>query len=127
MYNKCIFIGNLTRDPEQRYTPQGTSVSSFSVAVNRKFKVGDEIKEDVLFISCVVFGKRADVCGQYLHKGSQILVEGVLTEDKWETDDGQKKSRMKLIVSDFKFLSKKQDRPEGEGSTPEEQSELEPF
>ena len=64
MFNKIILIGNLTRDPELRYTPQGTSVCNFGIAVNRRYKQGDETKEEVTFINVVVFGKQDDTCGQ---------------------------------------------------------------
>ncbi|MBI4679635.1 MAG: single-stranded DNA-binding protein, partial [Nitrospirae bacterium] len=72
MFNKIILIGKLTRDPEIRYTPQGTSVCNFGIAVNRRYKQGDALKEEVTFINVVVFGKQADTCGQYLNKGSSV-------------------------------------------------------
>jgi len=93
VFNKIILIGNLTRDPEMRYTPQGTSVCNFGIAVNRKYKQAEEMKEEVTFINVVVFGKQADTCGQYLNKGSSVLVEGRLQERRWETDEGQKRKQ----------------------------------
>jgi single-strand DNA-binding protein len=78
MYNKVILIGNLTKDPEVRYTPQGTPVASFRLAVNQKYKSGDEMKQDTLFIDVVVWGKQGETCGQYLNRGSSALVEGRL-------------------------------------------------
>lgn len=130
MFNKVILIGNLTRDPELRYTPQGTSVCSFGIAVNRKYKQGEEMKEEVTFINVVVFGKQADTCGQYLNKGSAVLIEGRLQERRWETEDGQKRSRHEVVAQSVRFLSKKQgasDIDTSEMSAPDETTELEPF
>jgi len=133
MFNKIILIGNLTRDPELRYTPQGTSVCNFGIAVNRRYKQGDEVKEEVTFINVVVFGKQADTCGQYLNKGSAVLIEGRLQERRWETEDGQKRSRHEVVAQNIRFLSKKQgaaDLEAGSGveaAPPDETTELEPF
>jgi single-strand DNA-binding protein len=133
MFNKVILIGNLTRDPELRYTPQGTSVCNFGLAVNRKYKQGEEMKEEVTFINIVVFGKQADTCGQYLNKGSSILVEGRLQERRWETEDGQKRSKHEIVAQNIRFMSKKQSTseysPQGGGSAyaPEETTDIEPF
>lgn len=133
MFNKIILIGNLTRDPELRYTPQGTSVCSFGIAVNRRYKQGEETKEEVTFINVVVFGKQADICGQYLNKGSAVLIEGRLQERRWETEDGQKRSRHEVVAQNVRFLSKKQGVADFEAERgvevppPDETTELEPF
>ena len=133
MFNKIILIGNLTRDPEMRYTPQGTSVSNFGMAINRKYKQGDEVKEEVTFINVVVFGKQADTCGQYLSKGSTVLVEGRLQERRWETDEGQKRSKHEVVAQNVRFLSKRQGPAEmdshagGEIAAPVETTDIEPF
>jgi len=134
MFNKVILIGNLTRDPEMRYTPQGTSVCSFSLAVNRKYKQGDETKEEVTFINIVVFGRQADNCGQYLNKGSSALIEGRLHENKWETEDGQKRSRHEVVAQSVQFMSRKQSgggTPANDASAsappPDEFTDIEPF
>ena len=107
MFNRIILIGRLTRDPEVRYTPSGMTVTSFGLAVNTRSKQGDDFKEEVLFIDCVVFGKQAESSGQYLSKGSLILIEGRLRERKWEYE-GQKKSKMEVIVSNVRFLQRKE-------------------
>ncbi|MBI1864431.1 MAG: single-stranded DNA-binding protein, partial [Nitrospirae bacterium] len=104
-YNKVILMGNLTRDPEVRFTPQGTPVASFGVAVNRKYKQGDELKEEVGFFDVVVFGKQGENCGQYLAKGRSVLVEGRLQQRRWETDDGQKRSKVEVVAQSVQFLS----------------------
>lgn len=134
MFNKVILIGNLTRDPELRYTPQGTSVCNFGLAVNRKYKHGEEMKEEVTFINIVVFGKQADTCGQYLNKGSSILVEGRLQESRWETEDGQKRSKHEIVAQNIRFMSRKQgaadsSSQDGRGTTPppDETTDIEPF
>jgi single-strand DNA-binding protein len=133
MFNKVILIGNLTRDPELRYTPQGTSVCNFGIAVNRKYKQADEMKEEVTFINVVVFGKQADTCGQYLNKGSAVLVEGRLQERRWETEEGQKRSKHEVVAQSVRFLPRKSDSagagmPRGEMSTPpDETTDIEPF
>jgi single-strand DNA-binding protein len=135
VYNKIILVGNLTRDPEMRYTPQGTSVCNFGLAVNRKYKQGEETKEEVTFINIVVFGRQADVCGQYLNKGSAVLIEGRLQERRWETEDGQKRSRHEVVAQNVRFLSmRRQETPEpdimagGElPPMPDETTEIEPF
>lgn len=132
MYNKIILIGNLTKDPELRYTPQGTPVTSFRIAVNSKYKQSDEVKQETLFIDNVVFGKQAESCSKYLNKGSSVLVEGRLQERRWEAN-GQQKSKFEVIAQSVRFLSRKggaQDSAmSGEGETvpPEETTDLEPF
>jgi single-strand DNA-binding protein len=134
MYNKVILIGNLTKDPELRYTPQGTPVTSFRLAVNYRYKQsasgGDDMKQETLFIDNVIFGKQAESCSKYLNKGSSVLVEGRLQERRWESD-GQQKSKFEVIAQSVKFLSKKTGPEElvTEGDTvpPEETTDLEPF
>ena len=134
MFNKVILIGNLTRDPELRYTPQGTSVCNFGLAVNRKYKQGEEMKEEVTFINIVVFGKQADTCGQYLNKGSNILVEGRLQESRWETEDGLKRSKHEIVAQNIRFMGgKKQGTSDyssqgsGMATPPNETTDIEPF
>lgn len=131
MFNKVILIGNLTRDPELRYTPQGTTVCNFGIAVNHKYKQAEEMKEEVTFINVVVFGKQADTCGQYLNKGRAVLIEGRLQERRWETEDGQKRSRHEVIAQNVRFMPKRQGPADvestGDTAPPEETSEIEPF
>jgi len=131
MFNKVILMGNLTRDPEIRYTPQGTSVCNFSLAVNRKYKQGEEIKKEVTYIDIVTFGKQAETCGQYLNKGSGVLVEGRLQERRWETEEGQKRSKYEVVAQTVRFLSKKTDvsgaPKDADTLPPEETTDLEPF
>src|SRR5213592_4948105 len=89
-YNKVILMGNLTRDPEIRYAPSGTPVANFGLAINRRYRQGDETKEEVCFVDIVVFGKQAETCGQYLRKGNGALIEGRLQMRKFETKEGRR-------------------------------------
>lgn len=105
-FNKVILIGHLTRNPELRYTPNGTPVASFGLGVNRKWKQGDDMKEDVCFIDIVTFGKQAEHCGQYLTKGNGVIVDGRLQQRRWQTEDGQKRSKHEILAQTVTFLPK---------------------
>ena len=103
--NKVLLIGNLTRDPELRYVPSGTAVATFTVAVNRVYtSQAGEKKEEVAFIKIVVWGRRAEVCGEYLSKGSPVFIEGRLQSRSWEGQDGQKRSATEVIADNVQFL-----------------------
>ena len=115
-FNKVILIGNLTRNPELRYTPNGTPVASLGLAVSRRYKQGDELKEEVCFVDIVVFGKQAEHCGQYLNKGSGIIVDGRLQQRRWETEDGQKRSKHEVVAQTVTFMPKRQDSSGGGGT-----------
>ncbi len=106
-FNRVILLGNLTRDPEVRYTPSGTAVASFAIAVNRRYKQGDETKDEVSYIDIVVFGKTAENCGQYINKGDAILVEGRLQQRRWETEDGQKRNKVEVVAQLVNFMPKR--------------------
>ena len=104
-FSKAIITGNLTRDPELRTTPNGASVCSFSVAVNRVYKdTSGEQKEDVSFIDCSAWGKLGEMIAQYAKKGSGVLVSGRLDQRSWEDKTtGTKRSRVEIVVEDFNF------------------------
>lgn len=103
--NKVFLIGNLTRDPELRYIPSGSAVVTFTVAVNRVYKTQTgEKKEQTSFIRVVVWGRRAEVCGEYLSKGSPVFVEGRLQSRDWETQEGQKRNTVEVIADNIQFL-----------------------
>ena len=103
--NKVFLIGNLTRDPELRYIPSGSAVATFTVAVNRVFKSqAGEKKEQTSFIRIVVWGRRAEVCGEYLSKGSPVFIEGRLQSRDWETQDGQKRNTVEVVADNIQFL-----------------------
>jgi len=118
--NKVFLMGNLTRDPELRYVPSGTAVANFTVAVNRAYKdaAGDK-KEEVSFIRVVIWGKMAEVCGEYLAKGRPVLVEGRLRSRSWEAQDGQKRSTIEVVATSVQFLGargEKKESPAGQTS-----------
>lgn len=121
-FNKVILIGNLTRNPELRYTPNGTPVASFGLATNRRFKQGEELKEEVCFIDIVVFGKQAEHCGQYLGKGNGVIVDGRLQQRRWETEDGQKRSKHEVVAQFVTFLPKRGESG-GEAASPDDTSD----
>jgi len=103
-YNRVILLGNLTRDPELRYTPNGSAVASFSIAVNRRYKVDNEKREETSFFDIVFFGKPAEIIAEYMKKGRPLLVEGRLQQRRWETDDGQKRSKVEVVGENFQFM-----------------------
>lgn len=130
MYNKITIIGHLTADPEMRYTPQGTPICNIRVASNTKYKSGDHMKEETLFISAVLFGKQGEAISKYTSKGSLVLVEGRLRENSWEKD-GQKKSKMEIIANTVRMLpkgtAKREDEMPADDIIPEEMTDSEPF
>jgi len=112
-FNKVILLGNLTRDPEVRYTPNGIAVASFAIAVNRKYKQGDETKEEVSYIDIVVFGKQAESCGQYINKGDSVLIDGRLQQRRWETEEGQKRNKIEVVAQSVNFMPKRSSATHG--------------
>jgi len=110
--NKVILLGNLTRDPEIRHTAGGTSVVNMRMAINRWFKDKEgEKKKDTCFINVVAWGRQADICGEYLHKGSPLLVEGRLISRSWEGTDGQKKHVTEVTAMHVQFIEPKGEAP----------------
>lgn len=122
--NKVLLIGNLTRDPELRYIPSGSAVATFTVAVNRVYKdQAGEKKEQTSFIRVVVWGRRAEVCGEYLSKGSPVFVEGRLQSRDWETQEGQKRNTVEVIADNIQFLrsgTKQGAQAQAQSSAPED-------
>jgi single-strand DNA-binding protein len=112
--NKVMLIGNLTRDPEMRYTPQGTAVCTFGVATNRSWTLeSGEKKEDVEFHNVVAWNKLAEICAQLLKKGRKVYVEGRLSTRSWQGQDGTQKQRTEVVINDMVILDKRSDQPEG--------------
>lgn len=105
-FNKVILAGNMTRDPELRYTPKGTAIAKFGLAVNRKWTGEDgQSREEVTFVDIDSFGKQAEVISQYLRKGRSILIEGRLKLDQWDDKQtGQKRSKLGVVLESFSFL-----------------------
>ena len=108
--NKVVLIGNLTRDPELTHTASGAAVASFGLAVNRKYKQGDEWKEDVCFVDITTWGNQAENCSKYLSKGSPVFVEGRLNFGSWEKD-GEKRNKLDVVASLVLFLGKQTPEP----------------
>jgi single-strand DNA-binding protein len=108
-FNKVILAGNLTRDPELRYTPKGSAVAGFSLAVNRTWKTeSGESKEEVSFIEVEAWGRQAEVIAQYMRKGRPLLIEGRLKQDTWEDKNThQKQSKLKVVLEGFSFIDSK--------------------
>lgn len=104
-FNKVFLMGNLTRDVEMRHTPQNTAVGSFGLAVNRKYRTQDgQNHEEVTFVDCEAWGRTAEVMAQYLKKGRPAFIEGRLKLDQWQDQQGNKRSRLKVVVENFQFV-----------------------
>ena len=121
--NKVILIGRLTRDPEIK-TIGETSVGKFSIAVGSSYKKGNEKVDETSFFDCEVWGKLADVLGQYATKGKQIAIEGKLKQETWSSQDGKKASKVKIRVENFQLLGGKSDSPNVPNSIEEMGSEV---
>lgn len=120
-YNKVILIGNLTRDPELRYTPKGVAIAKLGLAVNRSWRdtTTGEMKEEVTFVDVDAFGKQAETLGQYMRKGSPLMVEGRLRLDTWEDKQtNQKRSRLGVVLEGFQFLDSQRNREGGPSEAP---------
>ena len=119
-FNRVIVMGNLTPDPELRYTPTGAAVTSFGLGINRRFRDSDGLPNDeVTFVEIVVWGKQAELCSEYLAKGRLALIEGRLRQERWKTKDGESRSALKIVAERVQFL------PNGGPQAPEEDAEAE--
>jgi len=105
--NAVFLMGNLTRDIELRYTASGSPVGNMGLAVNRKYKSGDEWKEEVIFVEVTVWGSQAENCAKYLAKGSPCFIEGRLAFSEWTTDDGQKRNKLTVTANSVQFVGSK--------------------
>jgi single-strand DNA-binding protein len=109
-YNRVILMGNLTRDPELKTLPSQTVVCDFALAVNRRWKDTDGAdREEVLFVDCAAFGKAGQTIGESLTKGRPIHIEGRLKFEQWEQEDGQRRSKVRVVVEQFRFVDRKPD------------------
>ncbi len=113
--NRVLLIGNLTRDPEVRYTPKGTAVADIGVAVNRVYSGEDgEKKEEVTFVDVTLWGRQAEVAQEYLKKGRQVFIEGRLQLDSWDDKQtGQKRSRLRVVAENMQMLGSRGDSEAG--------------
>ena len=104
-YNRVLLMGNLTRNPEIRYTPSGTAVADLGLAINENFKnKAGEMVEQTCFVDVVVWGRQAETSAEYLHKGSPVFVEGRLQLDQWENQQGEKRSKLRVRADRVQFL-----------------------
>ncbi|MEN6407697.1 MAG: single-stranded DNA-binding protein [Thermoguttaceae bacterium] len=119
-FNRVILVGNLTRDPELRYLASGTAVTDIGLAVNdRRKNANGEWIDETTFVDVTLWGRTAEVVSEYLSKGSPVLIEGRLKLDSWETQDGQKRSKLKVVGERMQMLSAKgQGGAEGGGPRP---------
>lgn len=114
--NKVLLMGRLTRDVELRYTASQQAVGNFGLAINRRWMGSDgQQHEEVTFVDCEVWGRQAETMNQYLAKGKPVFIEGRLKLDQWEDKEGGKRSKIKVVVEDFRFIGS---REESEGGAP---------
>ena len=130
-YNKVILLGNLTRDPQLSYTPSQTAVVEFGLATNRKWKAQDgSQKEETCFVDCRAFGRAAENINKYCQKGRPLLVEGRLSFDSWQAQDGSKRSKLRVTVENFQFIGAAagagQSSPAGQPPKPPDQPDYGP-
>ena len=130
--NKVFLVGNLTRDPELRYTPQGTAVTTLGVAVNRTYKdKSGQAQKDTCFLNVVVWAQMAEVCNQYLQKGKPVFIEGRLQSRSWKNNEGKNRNVLEVVAARVQFMPQgqrqnTQDTPELDlGDAPEEVPSLE--
>jgi single-strand DNA-binding protein len=118
-FNKVILLGNVTRDPEIRYTPKGTAVTELGMAVNRVYSTDSgEKREEVTFVDVTLWGRTAEIAGEYLKKGRPVLIEGRLQLDTWDDkQSGQKRSKLKVVADGLQLIGS---RPGGGGGAPAE-------
>lgn len=122
--NQVFLVGNLVRDPELRYTPGGDAVANLRIAANRVYSTREgEKKEETCFVTVVVWRKQAEVCGEYLSKGSPVLVEGRLQSRSWETSEGEKRSALEVVARRVQFLNRKAKETAGEKTGGEAEDE----
>lgn len=129
-YNKVILLGNLTREPKMSYTPSQSAVVDFDMAINRHWEGQDgQKREETCFVGCVVFGKTAININKYCQKGDPLLVEGRLKFDSWAAKDGTKRSKLKVVVENFQFLStaQKDTTAKPQNQQPELPADEDPF
>jgi single-strand DNA-binding protein len=113
--NKVMLIGTITRDPEIKYTPKGTAIAAFGIAINHTYTTNGEKREDVTFVDLEAYGRVAEVIGEYCKKGKQLFIEGRLKLDTWDDkQSGQKRSKMKVVADNIQLLSSGEKRESAE-------------
>jgi single-strand DNA-binding protein len=126
-YNSVVLVGNVTRDPEVKFLQSGTAVCDLGLAINERVKRGDEWVEDVCFVDVTLFGRTAEVAGEYLSKGAPVLIAGRLKYEQWEKD-GQKRSKLKVVAEKLQMLGQRQRSEDSQErqERPQEQSQVPP-
>ena len=115
-FNRVILAGNLTRDPQLSYTPNNTPICKFGMAINRRWRDQQgNTQEETCFVDCTAFARRAETINQYMSKGQPLLIEGRLQYSQWTNQEGQKRSKLEVVVDNFQFLG---GRPGGAGEQP---------
>ena len=116
-FNKVMLMGNLTRDPELKYLPSGMAVTNLGLAVNRTWtdRESGEKREEVCFVDLEAWGRTAETMNEYLQKGRTVFIEGRLRQQRWETDDGQNRSKHVVVIDSFQFVGGRQDGSEQGG------------
>ena len=120
-FNKVILVGNLTRDPQVKYTTGGTAVTEIGLAVNRRWldKQSNQWKDETTFVDITLWGRTAEIAGEYLAKGRSVLIEGRLQLDTWDDrESGQKRSKLRVVGENMTMLGGKGDNPGGGGGAP---------
>ena len=119
--NKVMIIGNLGREPELRYTPSGRPVATFSVAVSRSWKSSNgEHRSETEWFKIVAWGKLAEICKEYLHKGQQVYIEGRLQTRQWEDKEGQQRTTVELIANEMTMLGERREKSQNEDNASED-------
>lgn len=120
-YNRVFLLGNLTGEPESRTLPSGGAVTDIRIAVNRQYRnrQGENV-EEVSYFDCTAYGRSAEVARDYLHKGNAVFIEGRLHQDRWETNDGEKRSKVKVIIERLVLMPRRGEAPVEEVEPPEE-------
>src|SRR3989339_2094157 len=119
-FSKVILMGNVTRDPEIRFGPSGAPIAAFSIGINRKYKISDgSTKDETCFVYITFFGKQAEICQKYVHKGDSIVIEGRLRQDSWEGKDGQKRSKLVVVGEKLHLMPKRGDKTSESASVEE--------
>ena len=117
-FNKVILLGNLTRDPETRVTASGITICKLGLAVSRVYSTREgERREETTFVDIDAFGKQAEVITKYMRKGRPLMVEGRLKLDQWESNDGQKRSKLGVILENFQFVGGRDDNDSSSGGS----------
>ncbi len=106
--NRVLLMGNLTRDIEVKYTANNTAVANIGLAVNRRYRSGDEYREETTFVDCEAWGRTAETMGKYLSKGRPVFIEGRLKLDEWQDKDGNRRTKLVTVVENFQFIDSRQ-------------------